>query len=143
MDAGRTRNPYRETGSDYEKVSQMNQADRFAVFPELHITVDPMPNRAIRVRVAGEVTVENVAQLRSVLHRAIDDVRATAVEVDLSLVSFIDSTGIGKLVGARAHARSSDSDLWIVNPSPGVRRVLNLLGLMEILGAPDTTGTAA
>ena len=70
-------------------------------------------------------------------------VRATAVEVDLSLVSFIDSTGIGKLVGARAHARSNNSDLWIVNPSPGVRRVLNLLGLMEILSAPDSTGTAA
>ncbi len=143
MDAGPPRNPYRETGSDYEKVSQMNQGDRFAVFPELHITVDPMPNQAIRVRVAGEVTLENVAQLRTVLHRAIDDVRATAVEVDLSLVSFIDSTGIGKLVGARAHARSNNSDLWIVNPSPGVRRVLNLLGLMEILSAPDTTGTAA
>ena len=133
----------RETGSDYGKVSQMNQVDRFAVFPELHITVDPLPNQAIRVRVAGEVTLENVAQLRTVLHRAIDDVRATAVEVDLSLVSFIDSTGIGKLVGARAHARTNNSDLWIVNPSPGVRRVLNLLGLMEILSAPESKGTAA
>ncbi|MEV0134790.1 STAS domain-containing protein [Dactylosporangium sp. NPDC050688] len=121
----------------------MHQGDRFAVFPELHITVDPLPNQAIRVRVAGEVTLDNVAQLRAVLHRAIDDVHATAVEVDLSLVSFIDSTGIGKLVGARAHARGNNSDLWIVNPSPGVRRVLSLLGLLEILSAPDTTGTAA
>jgi anti-anti-sigma factor len=114
----------------------MSQVDRFAVFPELHITVDPLPNQAIRVRVAGEITLENVAQLRTVLHRAIDDVRASAVEVDLSLVTFIDSTGIGKLVGARAHARASDSDLWIVNPSPGVRRVLSMLGLLEILAAP-------
>ncbi|MET7426110.1 STAS domain-containing protein [Dactylosporangium sp. NPDC005555] len=122
----------------------MNQVDRFAVFPELHITVDPLPNQAIRVRVAGEVTLENVAQLRTILHRAIDDVRATAVEVDLGLVAFIDSTGIGKLVGARAHARSSNSDLYIVNPSPGVRRVLSMLGLLEVLSAPDnTTGTAA
>ncbi|MET7397597.1 STAS domain-containing protein [Dactylosporangium sp. NPDC005572] len=114
----------------------MSQVDRFAVFPELHITVDPLPNQAIRVRVAGEITMENVAELRTVLHRAIDDVRATAVEVDLGLVTFIDSTGIGKLVAARAHARGSHSDLWIVNPSPGVRRVLNLLGLLEILSGP-------
>ncbi|UWZ38817.1 STAS domain-containing protein [Dactylosporangium roseum] len=114
----------------------MNQVDRFAVFPELHITVDPLPNRAIRVRVAGEITVENVAQLGAVLFRAIDDVRATAVEVDVSLVTFIDSTGIGKLVGARAHARGNNSDLWIVNPSPGVRRVLSLLGLLDVLGGP-------
>ncbi|UWP84953.1 STAS domain-containing protein [Dactylosporangium fulvum] len=114
----------------------MDQVDRFAVFPELHITVDPLPNRAIRVRVAGEITVENVAQLRTVLFRAIDDVRATAVEVDVSLVTFIDSTGIGKLVGARAHARGNNSDLWIVNPSPGVRRVLSLLGLLDALSGP-------
>lgn len=139
MDAGVARIPYRESGSDCEKVSQMNEVDRFAVFPELHITVDPMPNQALRVRVAGEVTMENVAQLRTILHRAIDDVHATAVEVDLSLVSFIDSTGIGKLVAARAHARGNHSDLYIVHPSPGVRRVLSLLGLLEILSAPDTT----
>ncbi|MFB9176767.1 STAS domain-containing protein [Dactylosporangium sucinum] len=115
----------------------MSQVDRFAVFPELHITVDPLPNQAIRVRVAGEITMENVADLRTVLHRAIDDVRATAVEVDLSLVTFIDSTGIGKLVAARAHARGNHSDLWITNPGPNVRRVLSLLGLLEILSAPD------
>ncbi|GAA2379105.1 STAS domain-containing protein [Dactylosporangium salmoneum] len=118
----------------------MSPADRFAVFPELHITVDPLPGQALRIRVAGEVTLENVAELRNVLFRAIDDVRARAVEVDLALVTFIDSTGIGKLVAARAHAVSSNSDLWIVNPSPGVRRVLSLLGLLDILSTP--TGTS-
>ncbi|MFG2039651.1 STAS domain-containing protein [Dactylosporangium sp. NPDC048998] len=114
--------------------------DRFAVFPELHVTVEPLPGQALRVRAAGDVTVENVAELRSVLFRAIDDVRARAVEVDLGLVTFIDSTAIGKLVSARAHAINSGSDLWIVNPSPGVRRVLSLLGLLETLCTP--TGTS-
>jgi anti-sigma B factor antagonist len=118
----------------------MQQADRFAVFPELQVTVDPLPGQALRVRVAGEVTLENVAQLRTVLFRGIDDVRATAIEVDLSLVTFIDSTGIGKLVSARAHALSSNSDLWVTNPSPGVRRVLSLLGLLDILGRPGREG---
>jgi anti-anti-sigma factor len=122
-----------------EKGSRMSQVDRFAVFPELHITVDPMPDRAIRVRVAGEVTLDNVAQLRTVLHRAIDDVRASVVEVDLNLVTFIDSTAMGKLVMARAYARTNDSDLWIVNPGSGVRRVLSMLGLLEVLGKPDRT----
>ncbi|MFI5909505.1 STAS domain-containing protein [Dactylosporangium sp. NPDC051541] len=114
----------------------MSPADRFAVFPEFNVTVEPLPGQALRVRVAGEVTMENVSELRSVLFRAIDDVRARAVEVDLSLVTFIDSTGIGKLVSARAHAITNGSDLWIVNPSPGVRRVLSLLGLLEILSTP-------
>ena len=122
----------------------MQHADRFAVFPELQVTVEPLPGQALRVRVAGEVTLENVAQLRTVLFRGIDDVRATAVEVDLSLVTFMDSTGIGKLVSARAHALTSNSDLWVTNPSPAVRRVLSMLGLMEILGTPGRdSGTAA
>jgi anti-sigma B factor antagonist len=114
----------------------MSPADRFGVFPDLHVTVEPLPGQALRVRVAGEVTMDNVAELKTVLFRAIDDVRAKAVEVDLSLVTFIDSTGIGKLVAARAHAISNNSDLWVVHPSPGVRRVLSLLGLLEILGTP-------
>jgi anti-sigma B factor antagonist len=118
----------------------MSPVDRFGVFPELHVTVEPLPGQALRVRVAGEVTMENVAELRTVLFRAIDDVRARAVEVDLALVTFIDSTGIGKLVGARAHAISNGSDLWIVNPSPGVRRVLSMLGLLDILETPTGTG---
>ncbi|MEV8512087.1 STAS domain-containing protein [Dactylosporangium sp. NPDC051484] len=118
----------------------MRPADRFAVFPELHLTVEPLPGQGLRVRAAGEVTAENVAQLCGALLRAIDDVRALAVEVDLGLVTFIDSTAIGKLVSTRAHAISSGSDLWIVHPSPGVRRVLSLLGLLETLSTP--TGTS-
>jgi anti-sigma B factor antagonist len=114
----------------------MSSVDRFGVFPDLHVTVEPLPGQAIRVRVAGEVTLENVAELKTVLFRAIDDVRARAVEVDLALVTFIDSTGIGKLVSARAHAITNGSDLWVVHPSPGVRRVLSLLGLLEILSTP-------
>lgn len=115
----------------------MSHADRFGVFPELRITVEPLPGQSLRVRVAGEVSLENVAQLHNVLFRAIDDVRARAVEVDLALVTFIDSTGIGKLVSARAHAVSNNSDLYIVNPSLTVRRVLSLLGLLEILSTPS------
>jgi anti-sigma B factor antagonist len=114
----------------------MSSADRFGVFPDLHVTVEPLPGQALRVRVAGEVTMENVAELKTVLFRAIDDVRAKAVEVDLAFVTFIDSTGIGKLVSARAHALTNGSDLWVVNASPGVRRVLSLLGLLEILETP-------
>ncbi len=57
--------------------------------------------------------------------------------VDLSNVAYIDSFGLGTLVGGLRRARENDGDLAIVGASPRVRKVLRVTGLSEILGPPE------
>ncbi|MEU5949436.1 STAS domain-containing protein [Micromonospora sp. NPDC047465] len=55
------------------------------------------------------------------------------VEVDLAGLTFIDSTVISTLVGAH-HAASRGVDLTLVNAAGQVRRVLDMTGIMQMLG---------
>jgi anti-sigma B factor antagonist len=49
--------------------------------------------------------------------------------VDLRDVSFIDSTGLGMLVGVLKDAREMDGDLRLMNAGREVRRILQVTGL--------------
>ncbi|MFZ0974308.1 MAG: STAS domain-containing protein [Solirubrobacteraceae bacterium] len=56
--------------------------------------------------------------------------------LDLSRVSFIDSTGIALLVSISATAREHGRHLELRDPSPQVERLIKLTGVTELLGSP-------
>lgn len=84
------------------------------------------------VCVAGEVDVSNAPELRSKLDHALAS-DATTVEVDMGQVPYIDSTGIGVLVGTAHRASEQGKNLVIANPQRNVSRVLSLLGVGDEL----------
>lgn len=102
---------------------------------------------------AGEVDVSVTERLRG----AIAEIFAASdppkwFEVDLTGLEFIDSGGIGVLIGARNGARAVDCVLYVTNPRPFVLRVLRVVGVLAALtegaahrqalrdGAPGTAG---
>jgi anti-sigma B factor antagonist len=82
------------------------------------------------VEVAGEVELHSAGQLRDELQQAGEGERPCVV-VDLSRVSFIDSTGLGVLVGAFKRVRERGS-LSIVCPQRSIRRIFEITGLMQV-----------
>jgi anti-sigma B factor antagonist len=82
------------------------------------------------VEVAGEVELHSAGELRDELQQAGEGERPCVV-VDLSRVSFIDSTGLGVLVGAFKRVRERGS-LSIVCPQRSIRRVFEITGLMQV-----------
>ena len=89
-----------------------------------------------KVSVSGEVDVSNADELR----RAVDEALAakpTRLEVDLDEVGYIDSTGIGVLVGASHHAEEAGCGFEVTHPQKNVRRVLGLLGVERELRVED------
>jgi anti-sigma B factor antagonist len=84
---------------------------------------------AVRLVVEGEVDLAEGARLQDELQRLIADARSPAI-VDLSGVTFFNSTGIGALVTAQRSATARGVRL-VVEVSPSVRRVLEICGLTE------------
>ena len=80
------------------------------------------------VSVAGEVDVSNADELRTALDGCLAGEADTLV-VDLSQVPYIDSTGIGVLVGAAHRAAEKNVRLEVARPQRNVARVLGLLGV--------------
>jgi anti-sigma B factor antagonist len=51
------------------------------------------------------------------------------IGLDLSAVTYLDSTGLGVIIGSHKRLRAQRRELWIVSASQPVRRVLTVLGL--------------
>lgn len=91
----------------------------------------------VLVSVEGEVDVSNAPELREAIDEALQhaaEYGATLVEVALDQVPYIDSTGIGVLVGVVHRASEAGVQVRVLNPQRNVARVLALLGLDGELG---------
>lgn len=99
---------------------------------ELTITTNPSPERYV-VAVTGEIDISNADKLRNAIDLALEQ-PTERVELDFSQVAYIDSTGIGVLVGAAHHAEEHGKRFVAVNAQPGVLRVAQLLGLDKEIG---------
>ena len=89
------------------------------------------------VELGGELELHNAPSLREEFGR-VCETNAPCVLVDLSQVSFIDSTGIGVLVGGLKRAREHDGTFVLVCPVPRLRRVFEITGLLRALPLYET-----
>ncbi len=81
--------------------------------------------------VAGELDVAGAPDLRQHVMTAVRTGTHRLV-LDLTGVDFIDSFGLGVLVGALKRVRLLDGDLRLVVPEPRVRRVLEVCDLDRV-----------
>jgi len=87
------------------------------------------------LRVAGEIDLLTVEQLRAALDQALAGTRRSVV-VDVQGVSFVDCAGIGLLVDAQWRARRRGVRLRIL-PGRAVARTAALLDLTDPLGLDE------
>ena len=82
------------------------------------------------VALDGDVDLESSPAAREVLMKSVSD--AKKVLVDLSGVSYIDSSGVATLVEALQSARKKDTEFALVAVSEPTRRVLELARLDKV-----------
>ncbi len=83
------------------------------------------------LEVRGEVDVHSAPDLRDRLISVLDAGNQSVV-VDLSWLSFIDSTGLGALVAARNHANTAGASLPLVCKTERLLKVFRITGLHEV-----------
>jgi len=94
------------------------------------------------VTVTGEVDVVTCGVLRDGLLRAVTDGNGRGLVVNLAEVSFLDSTGLGVLVGVWHRVEASSGRLAVAAPSRQVRSALNTAGLTKALSVYDLEADA-
>ena len=93
------------------------------------------------LRLAGDVDVATAPRLRERLVELVTDGPPNVV-VDLSGVAFIDSMGLGALVGGLKRARAHDGDLRLAGASDHVAKVLAITRLDQAFVVADTADSA-
>jgi anti-anti-sigma factor len=101
--------------------------------PLLDIGIEHEPGSArAAVRVGGEVDVSSVGELSAALEKLVAG-GATDVRLDLSAVSFIDSTGLTALLTARTQLEGR-GQVVVQQASSAVRRTFEVAGLDVYFG---------
>jgi anti-anti-sigma factor len=93
-------------------------------------------------KATGEVDIATSGLLRDGLLRVLTDEERRGLVVNLASVTFMDSAGIGVLVGVWRGVRAGSGALAVAAPSRQVRRTLHTAGLAKILPVYDSEAEA-
>jgi len=86
------------------------------------------------LRVAGEVDAHNCDQMGAALDAAADETPLRRLVVDASELEFIDSSGISALLALRERVADGGGHFELRDPTPAVRRVIEITGLLDTFG---------
>jgi len=94
-------------------------------------SVDSTPTET-RILARGEIDMAVADQFAEVITAAVTD-GAPCVIVDLTAVTYLDSSGIRALLIAHKVAADHHRSLQVENPAPIVHRVLEIGGVLDLL----------
>ena len=92
-----------------------------------------MHNGTLEVAICGEIDHHNARSFRSRIDEKIYLYRPKSVKLDVSGVSFMDSSGLGLILGRFTLTRELGGDFRIVNPTPSVEKILDLAGTSRLI----------
>lgn len=85
------------------------------------------------VGLAGELDEHSAAFVRGKLDVSFEREDYRDAVLDLSRLSFMDSTGIGVMIGRYKLLKKKNKRLFVRNPSPTVDKIFRMSGLYEII----------
>ena len=97
----------------------------------MQIATTPGSDRYL-ITVSGEVDLATSPELDTAIIAAIDS-GATSVVIDLTDVSFMDSSGLGVIVRALKRCREAENDLDLVITNERVLKVFGITGLDQVI----------
>jgi anti-anti-sigma factor len=92
---------------------------------------------------SGELDIDSVGELREQAQTHLSSGQYRVLTLDLSGLTFLDSSGLGLLLEVRRMAMSSNVAFEMVNVPPGPARVIAIAGLTETFGLPAPDGGSA
>ena len=101
------------------------------------VSVNPEPDATLRVELRGELDIAHAEQILNEIQSAIDSFVPRTVRMDLSGVTFIDSTGLGTLVNSMKAAHEAGSGYELTHVPELVRSRLRRTGLSDVFGLAD------
>lgn len=93
---------------------------------------EPVGGGATTVRLVGDIDFRSWQDVHNMLAEVVQT--GNDVVVDMSEVPFVDSAGITVLVDARRRVGQAGGGFRLVDLRPPVRRALQIMGLLEVLG---------
>ncbi len=95
--------------------------------------------RVLTIRIRGEIDHHTAAPMRADIDELLFSHRPTELVLDMSGVSFMDSSGLGLIMGRYGILRQLGGRLILEDPSPETVSILRLAGMENTIQTVTTT----
>ena len=108
---------------------------------DIKVNVRESEGDAYVVDLIGEIDVYTSPKVRDAITELIDCEHYSIV-INLERVSYLDSTGLGVLIGGLKRVREHGGSVNLVCTTPQIKRLFNITGLVKIFGIFDDEQSA-
>ena len=91
------------------------------------------------VSLAGEIDHHNAAALRTGIDKLIYEKRPGKLVLDLEKIDFMDSSGLGLIMGRYSLVKEFGGELSVRNPNAGVLKICKLAGMERLIRIENKT----
>ena len=92
-----------------------------------------MREGVLYVALEGEIDHHSAVATRGEIDRLIYSNRPKRLELELSRIGFMDSSGLGLVMGRYALMRDLGGEITVLNPSPAILRIFKLAGMDRLI----------
>ena len=98
---------------------------------------------ALKIKLRGELDHHSAVAIRTQIDDMIRSKRPQKLNIDMSVIDFMDSSGLGLIMGRYAAMKDIGGELYVTDPSPRVQKIMSLAGMERVINISYTTGAPA
>ena len=83
------------------------------------------------VSLQGELDVSTADKLKEHLYNLADE-KILDMKINLENLDYIDSTGLGAMIGVLKKLKTDNKEIYIINPKSNVKKIFTITGLDKI-----------
>ena len=87
----------------------------------------------LRIKLRGEIDHHSAITVRSAIDDMIRSKRPTELIIDMSAVDFMDSSGLGLIMGRYNTMREIGGSIAVADPTPATEKIMNLAVMERII----------
>ncbi len=95
--------------------------------------VSKISGDTLMASIVGEIDHHGAFSLRDELDDTFLEARPRCIELDLASVDFMDSSGLGVIMGRKSTADKIGAEFKLINPTTRVARIIELAGLGKVV----------
>lgn len=98
---------------------------------DIKVNTRSIQDKAHVVEVQGEIDVYTSPRVKEMINELIEQGKFHLI-IDLEGVRYIDSTGLGVLIGALKRVREHEGRILLICTNPQIKKIFNITGLVKI-----------
>ena len=83
------------------------------------------------IELIGDVDIQSSSSLKEEINLMLNEVETDLI-IDCTDLSYIDSTGLGVLIGVLERVKNVQKEITIINAQSNIKKLLNITGLDKI-----------